>query len=164
MIFLNLYMVYLSQNTKQHNTKTQFMKKLILTAVVAFGCLLFTNANAQVHFSLGVNIGAQPEWAPVGYDHADYYYLPDVNAYYDVAAHLFVVNDGQGWHHVAHLPYANYDIYHSYKVVLNEREPWRHNDVYRARYAQYRGRHDQVIIRDSHDDKYRNHWHGDDRH
>jgi len=140
------------------------MKKLMFTAVIVFSCLSFKFADAQVTFSAGINIGQQPEWAPVGYDHADYYYLPDVNAYYDVQAHLFVVNNGQGWHHVEHLPYNNYDIYHSYKVVVNEREPWRRNEVYRSRYAQYRGRHDQVIIRDSRDNRYRNHWHGNAGH
>jgi len=50
--------------------------------------------------------------------------------------------------------YSHYDLYNSYKVVVNERDPWRHNDTYRQKYASYKGRHDQQPIRDSKDSKY----------
>lgn len=139
------------------------MKKIILTAALLVGCLSFKFADAQVHVSLGVNIGVQPEWGPVGYDHVDYYYIPDVDAYYDVPAHQYVYYRNNVWVHGAYLPgrFRNYDIYHGYKVVVNERTPWVHNADIRARYVGYRGHRDQVIIRDSHEAKYRNHWHGD---
>jgi hypothetical protein len=139
------------------------MKKILFTAVVLVGCLSFKFANAQIRLNLGVNIGLQPEWGPVGYDHADYYYLPDVDAYYDVNAHQYVYFQNNVWIHGPYLPgaYRNYDVYHGYKVVVNQREPWRHNNVIRARYAQYRGRGNQQIIRDSRDQRYQNHWHGD---
>jgi hypothetical protein len=139
------------------------MKKLIFTAAILIGCLSFKIAGAQVHLSVGVNIGAQPEWGPVGYDHADYYYMPDIGVYYDVPAHQYVYLSNGGWVRRGYLPerYRNYDVYHSYKVVVNQPEPWRHDATFRARYANYRGRRDQVIIRDSHDERYRNHWHDD---
>lgn len=142
------------------------MKKLIFTAVILFSCLSFKFADAQVHVSFGVNIGVQPEWGPVGYDHADYYYMPDIDAYYDVPAHQYVYYSNHAWIRSGGLPprYANYDVYHGYKVVVNEPTPWIHHDQIRARYAQYRGRHDQVVIRDSHDSRYQNHWHGDNGH
>lgn len=142
------------------------MKKLVFTAVLVICCLSFKLADAQVHLSVGVNIGAQPEWGPVGYDHADYYYMPDIGVYYDVPAHQYVYLNNGGWIHSAYLPpmYRNYDIYHSYKVVVNRPEPWRYDRDYRVKYAAYRGRRDQVIIRDSHDDRYRNHWHDNGRH
>ena len=63
------------------------MKKLVLSAAILVSCLSFKLVNAQVHLSVGVNIGAQPEWGPVGYDHADYYYMPDICVYYDVPVH-----------------------------------------------------------------------------
>lgn len=144
------------------------MKKTILTAATLMSCLFFciTSANAQLHISLGVNIGSQPEWGPVGYDHADYYYMPDIGVYYDVPAHQYVYQNNGVWVHEASLPYRyrNYDLYHGYKVVINQPRPWIHDGDYRARYAGYRGRHDQAIIRDSHEDKYRNHWHDNGRH
>jgi hypothetical protein len=139
------------------------MKKIIFTAAILISCLSFKLAGAQVHVSLGLNIGAQPEWGPVGYDHVDYYYIPDVDAYYDVPAHQYVYYHNNAWIHAAYLPgpYRDYDMYHGYKVVVNQPNPWFHHADIRARYAGYRGRRDQVIIRDSHDERYRNHWHGD---
>ena len=134
------------------------MKKIILTAAILLSSLTVKIASAQI--SLSINIGSQPEWGPVGYDHADYYYLPDIDAYYDINAHQYVYYDNNAWVHGGVLPprFGNYDVYHSYKVVVNDRNPWARNDVYKRKYASYRGRHDQVVIRDSRDVKYRNHW------
>lgn len=141
------------------------MKKFIFTAAVLFGCLSFKIADAQIHVSLGVNIVSQPEWGPVGYDHAEYYYMPDIDAYYDVPAHQYVYYDNNVWVHARMLPSRyHFDRYHSYKVVVNQRNPWEHQADIRARYANYRGRTDQVIIRDSRDEHYRNHWHDNGNH
>ena len=131
------------------------MKKLLFTAAIALGCLSINTARAQITIRAGVNIGSQPEWGPVGYAHAQYYYMPDIDSYYDVNAHQYVYFSNNVWVHSPGLPprYANYDVYHGYKVVVNQPQPWVHHDRIRARYAQYRGRRDQVVIRDSHDDK-----------
>jgi len=139
------------------------MKKIIFAAAIILGCFSINAANAQVRLSVGINIGSQPEWGPTGYDHVDYYYMPDIDAYYDINAHQYVYYNNNVWVHTVSLPprYANYDVYHGYKVVVNERTPWVHNDVYRKKYATYKGRRDQAVIRDSHEDKYKNHWKGD---
>ena len=139
------------------------MKKFTFTAAILFGCLLFKAADAQVSVSAGVNIGVQPEWGPVGYTNAQYYYIPDIGAYYDVPAHQYVYLENNVWVHRGGLParYANFDRYRSYKAVINERNPWERDAQFRARYASYRGRRDQAFIRDSHDARYRNHWTGD---
>lgn len=141
--------------------KHTIMKKLILTAVILVSCLAFKNANAQIHFSIGVNIGNQPDWGPVGYDRAAYYYIPDIDGYYDVNAHQYIYLENNVWVHRAYLPvrYRNYDLYSGYKFVINEPNPWLHASVYRARYAGYRGRRGQAVIINSHDARYRNHWH-----
>ncbi len=129
---------------------------------------MYQKAEAQISFSL--NIGSQPDWGPVGYDHASYYYIPDVDAYYDVPNHQYVYLERNRWVHASVLP-ARYDFdpYNSYKVVVNERNPWERATVYRTKYANYKGKR-QVIIRDSREAKYRNHWQdrnnyerGDDR-
>ncbi|MBS1530285.1 MAG: hypothetical protein JSU01_08255 [Bacteroidetes bacterium] len=142
------------------------MKKIIFAVATLTSLLLFKPAHAQVHISLGVNINAQPEWGPIGYDHADYYYMPDIGVYYDVPAHQYIYLSNGVWVRHAYLPYRwrDYDLYHGYKVVINQPRPWMHDDDFRERYAGYRGRHDQVIIRDSHDERYRNHWHDNGRH
>jgi len=139
------------------------MKKLLFSAVLISCCLTFKLADAQLRIHANLNIGSQPEWGPVGYTHADYYYMPDIDAYYDVNSHQYVYNENNNWVHARTLPsrYGTFDPYHSYKVVVNQRNPWEHQDQIRARYSNYKGRHDQVVIRDSHDARYRNHWKGD---
>jgi hypothetical protein len=127
-----------------------------------FSCFLFKSADAQVSVGVGLNIGNQPDWGPVGYDHARYYYMPDIDVYYDVDAHQYIYLQNNVWVHLGYLParYRNYDLYHGYKAVVNDRDPWLRHDEYRHRYVSYRGRRDQQIIRNSHDDRYRNHWRG----
>lgn len=139
------------------------MKKIILTTAIFLSAVSFQAAKAQVSFS--INIGSQPEWGPVGYDHADYYYMPDIDTYYDIPAHQYVYYENNNWVHRPSLParYNNYNVYNGYKVVVNDRNPWTRNDVYRAKYSGYRGRAGQTIIRDSRDAKYANHWAGDRR-
>jgi hypothetical protein len=112
--------------------------------------------DAQVSFSIGVNLDRQPVWGPTGYDHVDYYYMPDIGVYYSVPEHMYYYNEGGRWIHRSSLPYRyrNYDLYHSYKVVVNDREPYRNDRMYREKYSSYRGRHDQAVIRDSHESKY----------
>jgi hypothetical protein len=110
------------------------------------------NASAQV----SVNIGSQPLWGPVGYNHVDYYYLPDVGAYYSVPKRQFVYLDGPTWVFSNALPtrYSSYDLYHGYKVVLNEPTPYLHDARYHSKYAHYRGNKGQPFIRDSKEEKY----------
>lgn len=141
------------------------MKKIILSAVILLSCFTAKIASAQVSIGLGINIGSQPDWGPVGYDHVDYYYMPDVDAYYDVPTHNYVYYENNVWVHRRFLParYRGYNMYNGYKVVVNERNPWMRNAYYRDHYAGYRGRHDQVIIRNSRDARYANHWRGGDR-
>jgi hypothetical protein len=134
------------------------MKKIILAAALIIGCSMYKTADAQIKISLGFNIGSQPDWGPVGYDHASYYYMPDVDAYYDVPNHQYVYFESNRWVHASVLPARyNFDPYNSYKVVVNERNPWEHATTYRAKYATYKGKR-QTIIRDSRETKYRNHW------
>ncbi len=150
------------------------MKKQIL-----FIALLLSSLSLQVHAQVrvSVNFNTQPVWGPVGYDRADYYYIPDIEAYYSVSRHQYTYSDGGRWVTSGNLPprYRNYDLYNGYKVVVNEPSPWMHDSRYRQKYGQYRGRHDQPMIRDSHDEKYyanpghpqHNNWvqqHGDDHH
>ena len=125
--------------------------------------------NAQVHVNFNVNLDSQPDWGPTGYDHVEYYYLPDIDVYYSVPRHCYYYDDGGHWLRTSHLPprFHNYDPYHSYKVVVNEREPWRHHEAYREKYASFRGRHDQEAIRDTRDSRHHpgnNHRKEEDKH
>lgn len=130
------------------------MKKLILLTTIMISGFLGYNANAQV--SIKINIGEQPVWGPVGYEHVDYYYIPEIETYYYVPRHKFIYFEGNRWVSRSALPprYYNYDLYRSDKVVINEPKPYLRHNEYRVKYVTYHGRHEQQIIRDSHDERY----------
>ena len=118
------------------------MKKLKL---LVFGILLMLAGSAQSQLSVRVHIGTPPAWGPAGYNDVRYYYLPDVEAYYDVQSSMFIYMSGNRWVHRAYLParYKNYDLYGGYKVVMNDyrgNSPYSHFREHRMKYAHgYRG-------------------------
>src|SRR4030095_13023429 len=116
------------------------MKKIFLVLAV----ILFTfvqSTTAQVRLNVNINIGSQPGWGPAGYDYVDYYYLPDMDIYYYVPSRQFIYFSGGRWVFVSSLParYRSYNLYNSYKVVINEPKPYLHHTVYQSRYAKYKG-------------------------
>ncbi|RFS23320.1 hypothetical protein DVR12_09890 [Chitinophaga silvatica] len=118
---------------------------------------------AQVNVS--INIGSQPQWGPVGYDYAQYYYLPDIDAYYSIPQQQFIYLSGNRWIHARSLPsHYRYDLDRGYKVVINEPNPWLRGDVYRTKYGKYKGWYGkQTIIRYSKDPKYQRYHHDNGR-
>jgi hypothetical protein len=129
------------------------MKKLAFILALVTGCFTY-EATAQV--SVNFNVGSQPLWGPVGYDRVDYYYVPDIDAYYYVPKKQFIYLDGPNWIFTPGLPgrFKSYDLYRGYKVVINDPTPYLHHDVYKKKYWHYRGNSGQAFIRDSHDEKY----------
>ena len=147
------------------------MKKLALCTLLAGGIFAYS-ASAQVRIDLSVNIGTQPVWGPTGYDHAEYYYLPEYDVYYDVPGRRYIYWEGGRQVFAPSLPPRYHaDLYRCYKVVLNEPRPYLHHDQHFRQYAEYRTHphHEQAVIRDSHDNRYReikdhpehNQWHND---
>lgn len=130
------------------------MKKLIVWSLLGIMGFLAQPAAAQI--SLNINIGSQPLWGPVGYDHAEYYYLPDVESYYSVPKQQFIYQDRGKWIFSRSLParYRNYDLYNGYKVVVNSRDPYRNFDRDRLQYARYKNVRTQQVIRNSNDKRY----------
>ena len=125
--------------------------------IIIFGALLLAGiSNAQVKININFNLNTQPAWGPTGYDYVEYYFLPDIDVYYYVPSGLYYYKYRGRWIARETLPsrYIRFDLYHSYKVVLNEKEPWKHNADFVAKYAKYKNRRDQEVIRDSHDPKY----------
>ena len=120
--------------------------KLIVIAIV-----LFLANPVQAQISVRLNLGSPPQWGPVGYTHARYYYLPDVESYYDVQTSMFIYLNGGVWVHRAYLPtrYRDYDLYSGYKVVMTDYRgdrPYSNYNVYRTKYAKgYRGQAQRSI-------------------
>jgi hypothetical protein len=137
------------------------MKQLIIVTTILLTSTFLNRVSAQI--SISINIHDQPSWGPVGYDHVDYYYIPDIRCYYFVPGHQFVYLRGDRWTFSYNLPpaYPNFDLYHCHKVVLDDPRPYLHDDVYRAKYAEFRGHgpNGQEFIKGSKDDRYQDHWH-----
>jgi hypothetical protein len=110
--------------------------------IVAGLAILFAGAvHAQV--SVNVNIGARPAWGPVVESDVRYYYLPEVEAYYDIPSAMFIYMDNGAWVHRHRLPgrYRDYDLYHGRKIVVNDyrgNSPYTHCN-YPERYLPGRG-------------------------
>jgi hypothetical protein len=123
---------------------TYIMKKLILVVLVASAAAIYQPAKAQV--SLQINIGSQPNWGPRGYDHVDYYYLPEVESYYYVPTQQFVYLESNHWVHRKSLParYHNYNLYQGRKVVINRPQPYLQHHVYQSNYSRSAGRYNEV--------------------
>ena len=147
------------------------MKKIILSLGFLIAMASFSGAEAA-NINVNVNIGVQPAWGPVGYNYVSYYYFPDINVYYNVNRGVFHYPRGGRWVSARYLPgaYRNYDLYGLYKVVLTDNSnPWRYNQRHMHDYRQYRGNRTQIVIRSSHDNRYRDsrrndvRWY-DDRH
>lgn len=120
-------------------------------------------ASAQVHMNVNLNLGSQPNWGPSGYNYARYYYMPDIDAYYDVPRHQYIFLQGNRWVFGASLParYHGYDIYRGYKVVINSDRPYMRDAYYRRTYARYRGDYGrQPLLRDHRGNNGRGHAYG----
>lgn len=78
--------------------------KLILLSI------FFITSSTQAQVSVNVNLGTPPVWAPVSKVQSQYYYLPDVDAYYDVPSEQFIYVKNGVWIRSRALP-ARYNTY-----------------------------------------------------
>jgi hypothetical protein len=111
---------------------------------IFIGMILLLAVGGQAQFSMSINFGPPPPWGPVGYASVQYYYLPDVEAYYDVHTSMFIYFSGSSWVHRSYLParYKNYDLYGGYKVVMPDyhgKAPYAHFKEHKMKY--YKGYH-----------------------
>jgi hypothetical protein len=114
--------------------------KILKKITLALFLIAATANYAQV--SIHVNLGSPPQWGPVGYSEVSYYYLPDIESYYDIHAERFIYFSNGVWIRSQHLPhrYRNYDLYNGYKVVLNDYHgstPYSHYREHKGKY--YKG-------------------------
>jgi len=175
------------------------MKRIALISAIAISGLLFNNkADAQVRIHLGLNFAPRPVvytaparvvvdqsadyCEPTNYDgDEDYYYLPEVDAYYSVPEQCYYYNDGGQWVTAEYLPgaYRDYDWRSARRYEVRAPRPFMHASYYRTRYSgvafnghwdrgydrgyvnSYRGDRDHF---NGNDRRYDNHnWGGDNR-
>jgi hypothetical protein len=127
-----------------------------------------TYAQVSVNVNIGtpnvnVNVGAPPVWGPVGYDNVEYYYLPDIQIYYDIRLSQYIYFGNGNWIRTRNLPSncRNYDLYNGYKVVLTDyhgHSPYQYYNTHKVKYYKgYKGKPQQ-----NRRDYNKHHNHNDD--
>lgn len=117
-----------------------------LLAGTMFFTFAFSNAQSAV-----LNLGA-PKWgAPVTTER--YYYIPDIETYYDIPSHEYIYVRQGNWVRARALPEAhrNYDLYGGRKVVITDyrgNAPYTFYNVHRVKYVKaYRPAPKKIWVR-----------------
>lgn len=93
--------------------------------LIATGIILFAASTSQAQVSVNVNIGApavvvRPAWVPQNHVNVDFYYIPEIEAYYDVNASLYVYLNHGNWVRTRYVPvqYRNCDLNRAHRIAL----------------------------------------------
>jgi hypothetical protein len=124
------------------------MKKSVILSAILFGSLVYNSASAQISVHIGFGIPARRVYVPAPqpvevYDNDefdnsdDYYYLPEVEAYYSVPRHCYYYQDGGRWISAAYLPgaYRNYDWRTARRFEIRGSRPYMRHDEYRSKWG-----------------------------
>ena len=132
--------------------------------LIAFGIILLVSSTSNAQISISLNIGTAPVYNNSANVAVEYYYLPDIQSYYDVRANQYIYLERGNWERSRYLPnqYRNYDTRNGYKVALNDyygNQPYNNFNNDRTRY--YEGyREDNYRIaenrQNNRDDYYKN--------
>jgi hypothetical protein len=118
--------------------------KFLIQAVIIFVLLCSCNRNIPIAQTQNDQLNyTPPSWAPyyTNVNQVPYYYLPDIECYYDVLSHDFIYMQDGNWLFASQLPssYLWYDFNHPFVVMLdyNVYQPWMHHHFYVSNYPKY---------------------------
>ncbi len=107
----------------------------------AFMMVFSTLTGFGISSATSQDLYPNPNWAPPYSPGVRYYYLPDIETYYDLQNHDFAYLDNGQWLFSNTLPpqYGSYDLYNGFAVALdvNVYQPWMHHHFYVANYPRY---------------------------
>jgi len=115
------------------------------------GILFFTCTYTQAQVNINVNLGNPPAWGPAGYTDVRYYYLPDIETYYDVGTRQYIYLTNGKWMRATTLPvvYRNYNLYNGYKVVVHDYRgatPYVYYKTHKAKYPKgFKGKPQKTV-------------------
>jgi len=114
------------------------LKRVGLAVLLAISVNGFTGCGLT--FPLTNNY-TDPYWAPPHHPGSRYYYLPDIEVYYDLSDHNFVYLNNGLWIFTPDFPsyYAGYDLFNAFIITLNVSvyQPWMHHQYYVSHYPRY---------------------------
>jgi len=108
-----------------------FRPQLLAFVFGAFAALASPAAHAQV--SINAQFG-HPAWGPAAPAGAQYYYVPEIDGYYDLAARNYLVQRNGRWVPVAAVQGYNPTSFHPVVVDYRCRQPWQQYRDHHARY------------------------------
>ncbi|MBE0391869.1 hypothetical protein [Flavobacterium sp. PL002] len=120
--------------------------------LIAAGIILLITSTSNAQLSINLNIGNAPVYHNNTNVAVGYYYLPDIQSYYDVRANQYIYLNRGNWVRSRNLPtqYRNYNYKTGYKVVLNDyhgNEPYRnYKNDHTKYYVGYRGSAQKVVL------------------
>ena len=123
------------------------MKTLTKTGIITTLVILLTALNSYNSRGQYVN----PPWAPAYFPGVRYYYIPDIETFYDLENQDFAYLDDGQWVFSDYLPpmYSGFDLYSAYVVALDQNvyQPWMHYHLYVSNYPRfyYRNRYKDDI-------------------
>ncbi|MFD1870924.1 hypothetical protein [Hymenobacter bucti] len=100
----------------------------------AFGAITTLAAPAAHAQGRGNAQFGRPAWGPATPAGAQYYYVPEIDGYYDLAARNYMVQRNGRWVAVATVPGYNTANFHPVVVDYRGRQPWTQYRDHHARY------------------------------
>lgn len=133
--------------------------------LITAGIILFAVSTSQAQVSINVNLGApavvvRPTWVPQNHVNVDFYYLPEIQSYYDVNASMYVYLNNGNWCRTRYVPvqYRNYDLHHAHRVALrgyHGSRPYTYYNNHNVRYDNHRNDNRRYVEARRYSNNYR---------
>jgi hypothetical protein len=133
------------------------MKSFRLFLVVA-SISIFNFAQSQI--DVNINLGKPPVWGPV-VTTEEYYFLPDINSYYDIRQSQFIYLNNGVWIRNKSLPkrFRSYNLNAGNVIIIDDyrgRSPYSKYKFHKTKYFKENKKSDKVLIIDQKNDNGNN--------
>lgn len=145
--------------------------KLLIIAI-----MLATISTTQAQVSVNINLGTPPVWAPADRVETQYYYLPEIDSYYDVPSERFIYYNNGTWTRSTALParYQGYNLRSGKVIYLTDyrgKSPYVNHKSHKVKYVTTRYRQPNKVVyvskrggngkHEGHDENRGNNGHGE---
>jgi hypothetical protein len=118
------------------------LKASALAAVMLLCVSLFTGCKVYNYGpSEPQTVYENPQWAPPYYQGARYYYLPDIETYYDLYSREFIFLNNAQWIYSPYISpyYSAFDLNNCFVIIVNTNiyQPWMHHQYYVSHFPRY---------------------------
>lgn len=109
---------------------------MLLSMTIFNGCNTYRQGTYESQASY-----ENPQWGPSYSNGTRYYYLPDIESYYDIYTQEFIFLNHAQWIYSPYLPliYPDFNLNNSFVVVVNSNiyQPWMHHQYYVSHFPRY---------------------------